>query len=384
MTQFATSIYTPAEQEAFLKADSRVISFKYEIFDGTSATSKGFFEDVLEGGSIQYSYLASIKRTGSLTLVENIVDSISRVNFLKDTMQIYVVLSVYDPLDGVVELTYPVGRFVLSSSTRVVEEGRVTRPVALYDIAKRLSDDTLDARVEIAAGTNVINYVSAFLASSGISRQKITPGSGTLQSTRSWEPGTSKLTFINELLDFTGRGSLWFDAEGFARSDPYQAPSDSPVTVTYTTDDQSVLTPKFSEDIDLGSVPNKWILVASQPDSTPLVATYINSNPDSPTSTVNRGYSVTYFSPENNEVTSQSALYELAKKKAVSDSQVYQKVEIETLLLPYHSEAEVIQLFHKDGMTQSAKYQETNWSYSLTTDSIMTHSLRRIVPVGSI
>ena len=104
-----------------------------------------------------------------------------------------------------------------------------------------------------------------------------------------WEPGTSKLRILNDLLAAINYESASFDERGRLVCQPYLSPSARAASYVYAADEWSPVTGNVDQTLDLFDVPNKWVLVKSEADQAPLTSVYVNDLPSSPTSTVSRG-----------------------------------------------------------------------------------------------
>ncbi len=255
----------------------------------------------------------------------------------------------------------------------------MVREVEAYDQLVVLRDHRVTSRYVVPAGTNYITAVSQVLTEAGISNQDLLPTSLTLPAAREWEPGTSRLQIVNDLLLAINYQSLYFDAQGRAVARPYRDPSELPPEYTYRDDDESVILPGVEEELDLFDVPNQWILYVSEPDRPALYSVYTNDNPASPTSTVNRGRVIT-AEPEQVDAANKATLDALAQRKAQEASQVYQSVEFETAIMPMHGDMDVIELeYTRLGL--KARYREHQWEMDLRPGGRMKHVVRRVVSV---
>jgi hypothetical protein len=201
----------------------------------------------------------------------------------------------------------------------------------------------------------------------------------TLPTALEWEPGTPKIQIINDLLGAINYESATYDENGYFIGRPYVRPQDRTSEFRYATDSESVLTGDVDQTVDLFGVPNKWIVVVSDPDRPTLTGTYVNDNPLSPTSTVSRGRAIVDFRTEQN-APDQVTLDAQAARLAFEASQVYEVIEFNTALMPIHQNADVYDLII-DGLVVDSKYSEHTWSMSLSNGSTMKHKVRKVVSV---
>lgn len=275
---------------------------------------------------------------------------------------------------------FPLGVFLLSTPPRKVNlSGVVVREVEAYDQLQILIDDKIDTRYIVGLAANYITAVAALLTSAGITHQYLVPTDKILPNTRDWAPGTSKLEIINDLLSAINYGALWFNEDGYAIAQPYISPAVRPEEYIYRDDDKSVIFPNVEQGLDLFGVPNKWIAIVSEPDRDPLVSTYTNTNANSPTSTVSRGRTITDVR-EGAQAADQATLDDCVQQVAFEASQIYEKVTMETAIMPQHSHADVLRLeYSKLGI--GAKFSETGWEMDLKAGGRMKHQIRRMVNI---
>lgn len=366
--------YTEAEVKAALHAPRRELTFRYELLDSQNR-SRGDLATVLSG-SVAYNKDAQIKRTGRFTIRDD-----GTINFLSDRIKPYVRVimpgPVTPPRTGYAE--FPQGVLLLSTPPRGVDEaGVITRQVEAYDQAQILLDDKVIDRYTVQAGDNYIVKVGELLTSAGITWQNLTPASTlNLPAARDWPPGTPKLKIIQDLLLSINYRPLWFNEEGYAVAQPYVSPDQRPSEYTYADDQDSVLYARAEQSLDLFSIPNKWVLYVSESDRAVLQSVYTNSNASSLTSTVNRGRTITDV--RRVDAVNQTALDGLAQRIAFAASQVYEEVNFETAIMPFHSDSDVLTLAYSKLTT--GVYHEISWSMELRRGAPMKHAARRVVAV---
>jgi hypothetical protein len=358
----------PAEQvKKALHSSNRTLIFRYELLDNEN-NFKRHLDNILSG-RIENNALAQIKRIARFSLRDN-----GTINFLSDRIKPYARLKMPD--GGFTE--WPLGVFILSTPPRKIEPtGGVRREVEAYDQMQVLVDDRVTDRYSVATGTNYIAAVKTLLDGAGVSLQNLTPTDKTLPAARDWEPGTQKIKIINNLLDPINYRALWFDEEGYAVAQPYISPAQKASEYTYRDDDESVIFPNVEQSLDLFGVPNKWVLFVSEVDRS-FMSSYINDNQNSPTSTVNRGRTIVDY--RQDDAVDLATLDAKVQRIAFESSQIYEQIQFETAIMPFHSHADDFTLeFSSLGI--SAKYSEKSWSFDLKAGSKMVHQIRRVVNV---
>lgn len=364
--------HTEAEILSALRAPtgSRLFSFRYDLLDSDNTYVEPL-TDVL-ACSVEQNWLAEVKRTATIGLRDTGI-----INFLSDRIQPWIRLHL-PPYGDDDWCEWPQGVFLLASPERRADEvGVVTRDVQAYDGLQQFIDDKVENRYTVAAATVVTTQISTLLGSID---KNVTASASTLPVAREWEPGTSKLRIINDLLSMVNYESLSFDEHGTAVATPYVSPDGRAEEFTYADGDESLMVPGVGQTLDLFSVPNKWVLVVSEPDRDPLVGTYTNNDPGSLTSTVTRGRTIVDFRTEV-EATDQDALDARAERLAFEASQIYESIEFTSGMNPLHSGNDVYRISYSP-LALSSKFTEHSWRMDLTAGAAMTHRARRVVSIS--
>lgn len=383
MQPLARDGFTAAEVTDALTRADRALKFRYQLLDSSNA-HKAWLTGV-SAGSVAHNNLADIKRTARFT----IRDGEDSINFLSDRIKPWVYARVTggafpSPMTSSTVAGwagFPQGVFLLTSPTKATGSSAdvVVREVDAYDQTIVLRDDKVTDRYTVAAATNYITAVKAVLDGAGVTAQNLTATSSTLPVARDWAPGTPKLTIVNDLLAAINYRSLHFDADGRATARPYLSPATAAPEWTYADDEISVLSPVMALTLDLFEVPNEWVLVVSEPDRTVLTSTYTNENEQSPTSTVNRDRTIVDFRTDTDAV-DQSTLDAKVERLAFEASQVYESIDIQTAIMPFHDDADVLELAYSP-LEIDDKFSEHTWGFEFRAGSWMTHRVRRVVEI---
>lgn len=363
--------HTAEEVVSVLRGDEgfRRFTFRHELLDAGNV----FVQDLdnVISCTIEQNWLADIKRTARFTLAE-----IGVIDYLSDRIKPHIRtwLPPYGENDFV---EHAQGVFLLSSPTRNSDEqDRVTRDVEAYDGLKVLTDDKVLTRYTVAASTVYTTAVTALL---GSMPKSVAPSTKTLPAAKEWEPGTTKLKIINELLGAINYESLSFDEEGRAVAQAYRDPSSRGEEFVYGSGVVGLMVPSVDQELDLFSVPNAWTLVVSDPDRPALVASYVNSDPASPTSTVRRQRTIVDYRTEE-EAADLAALSAKAARLAFEASQVFEAIDFYSALMPVHSGNDVFRIVYPS-LAINTKYTEQSWSLTLQHGATMRHRARRVVTV---
>ncbi len=352
------------------RSGSRRFSFRYELLDAGNVYVQDLVDTVLSC-KISYNWLADIKRTASIQLRER-----GEIDFLSDRIKPYVRLHV-PPYDRGDYVEYPQGVFLLSTPKRNSDEQNViTRDVECYDPLQVFIDDKVETRYTAPTGTVYTSAISSLL---GAIPKNIAPSTKTLPTAYEAEPGSTKLSIINALLSAINYESLSFDENGVALVRPYRDPTGRAEEYVYGSDDRGLIIPNVDQEIDLFEVANKWVLTVSDPDRPPITATYTNTDPASPTSTIRRQRTIVDFRTEE-EAADVSVLAEKVARLAFEASQVYEAIDFSTAMMPIHSGNDVYRI-NFPALAINAKYTEQTWSFDLRAGASMSHRARRVVTV---
>lgn len=364
------AVYTDEEALAALAGTkgARVMTYRYDRLDELN-TYLGPLDYVLEG-SVANNALAEIKRTAKFTILDR-----GEINYLRDRIRPWARLAMPD--GGFIE--WPLGVFLLSTPRRILgDDDIVRREVEAYDQLLVLRDDAVADRYGFASGTAYTAAIATLVAGLGFVTA-IIPSTLTMPTAMEWEPGTTRLRILNDLLAAINYESAWFDEQGKLVCRPYLAPSVRASEYDYRTDARSVITGQVGQTLDLFNVPNRWVLVRSEADLGPIVGSYTNTNPTSPTSTVSRGRTITAFYTEE-DAADQTTIDAKAARYGFEASQVFENIEFETAAMPMHSNADVYTLA-VDELGIDGKYSENSWELALETGARMRHTVRRVVSV---
>lgn len=362
-------VYTPAEVRDALTAPSgiRDTRYRFELLDSNNVYKKDL--DLVASGEVTNNYLADIKRKAKFSIRDD-----GSINYLSDRIKPYAMLKMSD--GGYVE--WPLGVFLLSTPSRSYQDGAVVlREIQGYDQLLVLQDDKVTARHFVAAGTQYTAAITTLLTGMNLSLN-ITASPLTLAVDQEWEPGTSKLKILNELLGAINYESATFNEDGVLVCRPYISPSARASEYTYAVDADSVLSGNIEQTLDLYSIPNQWTRSVSEPDRAPLTSTYINNSPSSPTSTVNRGRVISDF--DTDDAPDQATLNAKTARLGFEASQVYEIVQFETIGMPVHQNNDVF-VVEIDDLALNAAFSEHEWSLPLEPGALMRHKARRIVSV---
>lgn len=380
--RYPTGDATREEATAQLLAPSRRWAFRYDVV-APNGTVKGHAEMGSAPKVANNDLAEESKRTGEFLIMPG-----AEIDYFQDRLRPYALLQ----LPGDRWWQWPLGTFHLTAATS--REGSIADPVPAtgFDSLLVLAEDRVTSRYHVAAGTNYRAAVNTLLTSAGFSTKAISstsltvPGGG-----EEWDPGTSKLDIINDLLAAIGFRSLVMSPLGVPTSQPYLSPKDAPVVWDYFVGPESVVHPEAATTLDLHSIPNSWVAWVSEPDRPLIISRLTNNDPNSATSTVARGRTIVAVLNQPNRLprrrgklkkwrkfraATQSVLDDYVARAAEEASQTYETLEFSTGLMPFHGSGDVVRADWGQGVK---RYRHTEWEMELAPGGVMQHKARRVV-----
>ena len=220
--------------------------------------------------------------------------------------------------------------------------------------------------------------IQSLIMEAGIPRIQADGCTDTLATDREdWEIGTEYLTIINTLLSEINFTDIWFDFDGVAHLEKYEASSSSNIDREYRDDEYSIITPEYTEEMDIYEAPNVFIVNVSNPDyDEPMTATGVNDSMISALSTVRRGRRILATPVELDNIASQAALQKYADNLAIKSMFATRKITFYTAINPTHGVGDVIALYNGELV---GVYEETDWKIEVRPGALMEHQAKKVV-----
>lgn len=343
--------------------NSRKISFRYDLL---SKYEMKIGELSSVKGSVALDSLAEIKRTGRFTINE--IEA-RDIDFLNDRLRPIVIID---------DKEYRLGTFLLPSPTRKTQNGIIIRDIEAYDVLQILREDRITNRLFYKKGSRYEDVVRQLVNSAGIKNVLIERTDSVLKRDREFEIGTSKLDICNQLLRETNYTSLFTDENGIVKAKKYILPNARAIEISYMANEFDITVRDSAVDeYDLFNIPNVWVIVVSNGETDPMRAVYKNDNPADKTSTVARSRNIVDYR-EVSDIADQTTLNNYIKRIAYDSSNIFRKIQFETLINPVHGYGTCIYIENKK-LGIRDKYIETNWEIPLEVGGRMKHAGRRIV-----
>lgn len=278
--------------------------------------------DGVSGGSLTWDSSAVLPGSGSFTLVERG----QSINYSSNRIR---------PWWRVNGQEWPLGVFVMAAPTVAHGESSTSRQVTLIDKLTVVKEDALLRTFQLAAGTNIIDAAVALLVNIGETRVSATASTAVLTNAMTWYPGTSRLQVINDLLAAAGYANLWTDRNGVYRIEPYIAPASRPIVWSFEEGDTAIHTPDWQYELALWEASNTVIMTSQATDAGSVyMATAVDNNPASPTSTVSMGRTLNPIVVENVEASSQGDLEAQALRTLLDASNVAGRLRVTHAAVP--------------------------------------------------
>ena len=338
---------------------SNILTFRYDVLRGGGVAGSISAHDAPE---IQCDSNSELKMSLRGTFRYNWK---GKFDFLTDRLRPVMVLNGED---------YPLGTYVITTESPERTGGADIAELEGYSILYLLRRTRTEGRLHLAAGTNYITAVLSLLSGAGISDYEADATEYELAADREdWDEGTPYLQIVNQLLSEISYNSVWVKLDGTVMLTQYAAPTLANVTHTYTEGRYSIIEPDYKITTDVYGKANVFKVVCDSPDlGTTLTATAVNSDPDSPFSTVHLGRILHLERVDS--VPDADALQEIADRMRAESLQSTQTAEFYTAPVP-HETYETVAL---DNGEVHGIYRETGWRMVLTASGQMTHKARRV------
>lgn len=274
----------------------RTTSYRWEVLTHSAGVDHliGILDGVSEG-ALTWNQNAAVKGGGKARVVdlETAQAGMLKISDLQlESVRVRPVCLV----EGLPE--NPLGVFLVSAAAEAWDDTGRVWAIELLDRCTVPSQDKVEQSYSVAAGTLILAEVKAILLTCG---EAVVIDAASTKATSTgmvWDPGTSKLKIINDLLDVAGYNSLWMDGYGNFQMTPRVLPADRSIIYEglgiprkLVDGEQSIHRSAWDMDRDSFEVPNKVIAIqaATGTDTTAIIGTWTNTDPASPYSYPSRG-----------------------------------------------------------------------------------------------
>lgn len=267
-----------------------------------------------------------------------------------------------------------VGEYIVTASRRVSDGLSVQYHLTGFDLTYRAKKGRIEQRIFFEKGARYTDAISQLLVRAGIINHLVEASPLTLATDREdWEPGTTYISIINQLLSEINYNSLYMDLSGIVRATPYKTAVAENVTISYYDDEASILTPGSEIEIDGFDHPNVFHYICENPENE--VSMHVVSENNDPLSqfSISRQGRVPVFVHVDNvpDTETLQAIADRAKLESMISSDL---VRFSTEQNPIHNPFEVIAVRKPDFVGIIA---ETEWTLDLGVEGEMTHAGKR-------
>lgn len=255
-------------------------NFRYVVVDRLTWGEVREITDII-GGSISRKYLSSVKEGATL----DYEDTAQLLNIGNDYLRIYL-----DAFDGNESESVALGTFKVSTPTQTMSDRGIRGQATCYSVLEMVQFEGLDGRLVIPQGTNLVEYAAGLLTARGLNVDVQGTSTATALTNAFFDTDSSVLDVIIWCTQSANFGTPLVDGYGTVLLQPYTDPTYNPADYVYDSDSR-VMFPDYDHELDTFSMPNKVVVVCTDPDSA-IVGSAVNDDPTSPYSTVTRGFVV--------------------------------------------------------------------------------------------
>lgn len=222
----------------------------------------------------------------------------------------------------------------------------------MYSVLWILQQNRIVETYTVEAGANALALARDLAQGNGNNLTVVATASDKrVNTSHTWDAGTTYLEIVNWLLDFAGFSSAGVDAYGNVCMTPYVAPADKSPIVIFSDTLDSVSEPSFTHELDTFEVPNKVTVICSNAESEPMVAHAVNDDPESPYSITARGKVLTRVETVS-DIADMSALQARAEELLLSAMSVVESIEIGHSYQPFQVGDAILMDYSKAGYSK--------------------------------
>lgn len=325
--------------------------------------------DNCESFTLDYNAFTSLKSSINLSMHDD-----PQINLLTDRIKIIMHIKINNTL-----FDFPLGIYLMCSpdctrNGNSSEYAYDTRSVQLYSKLKIYEDDKCLEDYVILTGTSIDAEILRLL---GTNKVNIPKTGRVMTQDKVFSIGTKYLEIINYLLGILNFTTLDVDGDGYFYANEYILPTEKEIDIYFTDDENQCIEESFEESFDTFDVPNVFIGYCNDVDGSMINYTYVNSNPESPTSTVNMHRSICTDATQFDNCESLMDLQAKVKRWASENTTRYRKVQFNSMIIPVWSYMDCIALKNK-------KYNGKSTRTAIRIDSrnrTMTHSGREAIAI---
>lgn len=366
------SVVDPIYYEAVVNSSVTEVIRKVDIYESDSVTPWALDIKTI-GGNISVDQTRTERRTLDLTLRDD--DGQFRITpdgFWYD--KIIKVQRGVRTLEG--DHLSPLGSFMIDSTNRANFPD--TLAVTGRDFTKKLIVDKFVVPTSFAANQALETIIKAIALNGGIDKF-ILPNSGvTITREFFFDKGTSRWDAINELATAHGF-EVYFDPNEYMVMAEIQDPLTSPVTFTFKTGDDGVIT-GFNKRTNDARLFNHIGVSSESSDTVPVYAEATNTEPTSPTRIARIGRR--FWSYSSAFIETQAQAQSVANKFLKTMALEQFDVSIDSLVVPWLDAGSIVRFEDPDpSPTDPSEFLLSSFSIPLGLGK-MTSNCKRVTVVG--
>lgn len=247
------------------------------------------------------------------------------------------------------------------------------------DISVLLMQPSVGEAYTVAAGTQYIDAVAVIIDLLDL-RHNLPAVTFATPIDFTWQPKTSYLAIINDLLSGINHFDLWADVYGVLTTRERVAPVDDVQAVAYrTSQEPRMIRGKLPRQKTSVRPPNRIIAAIKDPLRSPSAGVAENVDPASPSSTSNVEISVQEYNVDrivNTAIATDWAAYEVRVRTGKGET-----ANLATHLDPRREAHEVYLLTYYDHEVETL-WRVAGWSITLSTGAAMVHKLERALTLS--
>lgn len=319
--------------------EGRLDRFRYVRVKWPQMTEVGQIEGITSA-SITESSLSTLKASGTF-------DYVMPVDIGDDLVRIY-----SDSTLGEQTATICHGTFFATTPVSLMSARTKSGTADMYSVLWVLQQNKVEQTYTVEAGSNAVSLAANLARGNGNNLPVIaTASNAKVNTSHTWDAGTTYLEIVNWLLEFAGYSSAAVDAYGNVLMAPYVEPSDKAASAVFSDTQDSVSAPEFTHEFDTYEVPNKVTLICSNAENAPMVAHAVNNDPENPYSIVSRKKTLVRVETIT-DIASQEALEQKAKELLHSSMSVVEAIEISHSYQPFQVGDAIEVDYTKSGYTK--------------------------------
>lgn len=347
------------EREWFL--EHRRETIRAELMDRNGKKIRDFEE--LHGFKTTAAWLDDIRTGGSMT-----VQDPGNVNWLTSRIKLWYGFNGYE---------FAQGLYLPATPTGARTSGGKYREVELYDRTLVLHRDQHPKRVNLAQGAPVMLAVIEEIIEAGEAIPTMPDESPTARLSMTWDPATTRLRVVHDLLQAAGYRNLGVDRDGsYVIQKKVADDKAAPVWTFNDTEYEGLYLDGFDDEQDLFNVPNRWIgWTRSDGDEPGLFTMMENNDPASPHAIDKIGV-ISRVTPDV-EATSQAVLDSIIQGNLTEATNATRTIEIEHPWLPIGLE-DVVE-FHNAEHDIHVRAKVTHMDTSFNLPGVQSKTTLRVI-----